>query len=170
MQNNIFIQHIIVGWTKASRGAPLSTLRNACPKAFPLTDSELEQLITEPSTSVILMFEGTQFHPYQRVDSGHSNAWPIKVKQRKKRGTVIRYKYSASLGAPTRISRPPIECPLLMESLLCVEFNNRDGYYTIEGDWRYYLHTFNIVHTKRPLTTMFMAKPTKIISDLEDLW
>ena len=170
MKNNIFIQHVIVGWTKASRGAPLSTVRNACEKAFPLTNSELEKLVTEPSYSIIMMHEGSEFHPYQQVRDGSTNAWPVSIKQTKKDTATIRYKFSAYMGAPSRSNRPPIKYPLPMNSLLRVEFNSRDAFYIPQGKWQYYLHTFNIMHTKQPSTTMFMTEPTKTISDLEDLW
>lgn len=171
MQNNLYAQEIILFWTKASRGAPLSVVRNKCAKAFVLSEQELSQLINTDCHSRVRMDESQSFSPYQTIETdGFDSSISAKfLNSDADHNTItVKYEFSRFGGAPDRSHRPPISYTLTPDKLLRIQFNQRHSWPA--GGWQYQLTVFNLLLTNQPSLTMFMTEPVKTISDLEDLW
>lgn len=173
MSDRVFVQQVKVFWSKASRGAPLSTARNLCPDAFALSPTELAALVAGDCYSSVVMREQDRFSPNRTIGAfsdGERFQWPcVSVKFLNNQVPVVRYAYESRVeGAPNRLGRPPIVHQLTAGKLLQIQFNSRDSWPT--GEWHYQLTTFNILLTETPSAEIFLASPDKTISDLEDLW
>jgi len=173
MSGKVFLQQVKVFWSKASRGAPLSTARNLCPEAFALSATELDALIAGDCYSDVVMRERDTFSPVRTiapVSNRNRFQWPsVSVIFLNNQVPVVRYAYQSSVeGAPSRSGRPPIVHPLAAGRLLQIRFNGRDSWPT--GEWHYQQTVFNILLTDAPSAEMFLATPEKCIDDIEDLW
>ena len=173
MNHNVFVQRIMIFWTKESRGEPLASPRNLCPKSFELSATELERMVAERCYSEIVMREQDDFKPSQSIQKPFpldKLQWPsVSVKFPQNKGAIVRYEYSHVIGgAPDRSQRPAIVNELTLNKLVRVEFNGRSSWPC--GEWYYQLQVFNILQTDKPSRIMFVAEPEKQISDLADLW
>lgn len=171
MSGKVFVQGVLVFWTKASRGAPQSAARSRCPEAFALSPEGLAQFIEGDNYSSVVMREREEFRPEQQIGrfpQGKTFHQPSLSVMFLNTGTVVRYEYGDMEGAPSRAGRPAITHLLTPERLLRVQYNSRDSWPT--GEWHYKLTTFNILLTDTPSTGMFLATPDKCIADIEDLW
>lgn len=171
MSEKVFVQEVMVFWTKASRGAPQSAARSRCPEAFALSPDELAQFTEGDNYSSVVMRESEAFRPDQhigRLPQGKTFQWPSLSVMFLNREIVARYEFADWEGAPSRAGRPAITHLLTPDKLLRVQYNSRDSWPT--GEWHYRLTTFNILLTDTPSTEMFLATPEKCIADIEDLW
>lgn len=169
----LYAQKVVISWTKRSRGMPAANLRAQCPLAFPLTDAELTRLASKDTYSAILMRE-PNFTPERAIETHFAFYDPhdwgaVAVKFPHNTTAIVRYTYSNfDVGAPDRMPRPPVTCPLGLDELVRVEYNGRTAW---KGDqWRYTHTIFAFVLTEQPTTTLFMTEPARWLVDLADLW
>jgi len=169
----LYVQRVLIQWTKASRGMPGAADRNRCPTSFVLSANELQALATRTGYSHVTQCEASAFVAQKNVvphTGGVQPNWStVMIKQHKAGGPVVQYQYVNYLvGAPDRSHRPALSCRLVQGELVRVEYNGR---FAEPGtNWYYVRHIDNIVWTVRPTAAMFLAAPAHHLTDLAELF
>src|SRR5688572_851750 len=137
MSPTLYFQHIIIWWTKASRGMPGAKVRAQLPQSFLLTPAEIKGL-GAGGIHTVTMREEECFVPKSelrplpdkdRIEVGALTVQPIET------GIHLRYRYTQMIGAPDRSHRPPIEFDVALGRRARVAYNGRFSGYSIE--WLY---------------------------------
>jgi len=170
--SDIYVQQVVIHWTKATRGMPGAAQRNHCAICFELSADEVKMLALDETVSQVTLREADDFVPQQSVvqnASLHKLDWrTVAIKQPKPDEVIVRYQYIDFLvGAPDRSHRPAISCLVTEGQLVRIEYNGR---FAETGTNWYYVHCiFNIVRIATPTQEMFLAPPAHHLSDLAKL-
>jgi hypothetical protein len=172
MEYQLYIQRVIVIWTKESRGMPGAELRNRCPQNFRLSNVECHALTNE-GYILVIMREVDKFVPAHSIElykqESKKELPAVTIRQPKNVTPVVKYEYNTYLvGAPDRSNRPAISCEVKPGELIRVKYNGR--FSEPSNEWYYQLNVSNIVFANQVKPEMFMAKPDHVIEDMADLF
>jgi hypothetical protein len=120
MSPKVYLQRVVIYWTKKSRGMPGAAKRNSCKICYPILDNEIEALTAGESYSSVIIHESAKFTPRQTTEKfwrpGKLDFETISIK-RPAGKVVVRYRYSTLfVGAPDRSHRPDISCEIGREN------------------------------------------------------
>lgn len=164
----LLIQHIATWWTKASRGAPLASVRNAVPERASIPEPKEKNFSTVIHT--IRHDERTNFIPEEKlfVNAIFEPVRGISV-ERSNDGTSAAYEYTLDCGQPERAwMRRKLAAPL--DEWLSVGTNGR---FLLGWDavWRYEKHVVNVGLFASFDPDCFLNRaPVDSFSALGDLW
>ena len=160
------VQWIRVTWTKASRGAPGATARNAVPRAFPLP-----ALVPQLGSALVVHYvdaaEADRFVPVERVQE---HPGPVRLRRLRitagPAGPSVQLDQELS-GEPRRPHRPgPV--PLVPDEWLCWRINWRFAW---NGGWTYQADTIHLRRVEQWRPDLFLgAAPTRTIDESASLF
>lgn len=170
----IYRQSIVTEWTKASRGAPLATLRNSVPDAWPVDPFPPLSL----DDKVLLLTDDIEFHEnnaFRNPNTKRDLTQPTKpliespgVDLLYRDETLqVRFHYTFSLGAPPRHT-PENKTLFTLQAGQWGQlvFNARYG-----GTlWIYRKWAVNIALMDDGTKPPFESEPVKIWRDMAELW
>lgn len=168
----IVVQHITLWWTKASRSAPGSAVRNAVPELFDLPFRPATMAATGVAYHSVLIREWLGFGhredasaalPADRDGTFHVGC--LRIRPGADRADVV-YTYGlACAGAPERTPMPRTVLSLRPGQWGRVVYNGR-----FEGarrqEWLYRKVVVNVAHLTGDEETVYAGRPSKEFSDL----
>lgn len=162
----IVVQRLVTHWTKASRGAPAASARNATPEALALPAALLSAEAACLHHAVDFR-EGRAFQPEERAGTdGHVSPmapWlgkPCSVRFDLAPGRLdVSFRRDSDLGDGS--GRPPDgPCFVLAPGQWGrVAFNGVFGDHDT-GEWYYEKEVFNVAHVDAATADLFLAAPT----------
>lgn len=166
----LYVQHVTIWWTKASRGMPQARVRTQLLQAFPLMPAEISAL-GAGGIHLVTLREEDGFTPRVEVrplpDQGRISVGALAV-QRTPEGIHLDYRYTGMTGAPDRSHRPPIELDVAAGRRARVTYNGRFSGYGIE--WLYKQSVITVAVGIRPSADLFTVTPDHCVEDLADLF
>ncbi|MGY0231041.1 hypothetical protein [Longispora urticae] len=152
-------QWVRTSWTKASRGGPAATRRNATPPGYPLP------LTTAPLLHDVTLNERDDFTPAFE----HRHAAPttlVGLRIRERNGLLdIRFD-GATPGMPHRVWRPG---PVLLAPGEWLRWRINYRFSHCCGGWSYRADTLNLAHGPVPVDT-FLGDPTRQVDERAHLY
>ncbi|MFO0589778.1 MAG: hypothetical protein U0441_19720 [Polyangiaceae bacterium] len=157
----VLLQHILVRWTKRSRGAPRAAQRNAVPSAVPVSIERLDKWVIQE----VSFHENTDFRrkmERQRALHDYEEEGRCLTLRTDHDGLHVGFRWSVYVGAPRRPDRP--EAFLLKQGDYGrVVVNGRQAE---ESTHVYSLHTYNITLAEAPAEDTFTAREPDQLLDL----
>jgi hypothetical protein len=166
----LYVQHVTIWWTKASRGMPLAGVRAQLPQTLPLAPAEIKALGMGGIHLVTMREEETfnpkiELQPLPHKDRFQVGALTVQCMEG---GVHLAYRYTSMTGAPDRSHRPPIALEVMTGKLARIAYNGRFSGYSIE--WLYKLSVITVAVGIPPSTDLFTLAPDHNIEDLADLF
>ncbi|MCA9070717.1 MAG: hypothetical protein KDA84_17425 [Planctomycetaceae bacterium] len=178
----VLVQHILIRWSKSSRGGVLAERRNRIPRAFSLPSPEPRFDRTERFTVHKIEFgESNQFHKPLHITVDPPL---IDIPYRSRNCTVeanrefpvVRYEYRDGAPPRTYIDKEGISVPVMKTFSIAenqwvqIEHNGRFSCRDF-GIWSYEHEIINVAFTDPKNRAIFTTtQPTETYQQLADLW